>query len=312
LVSAIKELDEAITLNGKPKVVAIISTVLPGTVEREIKPIISPLFKLCYNPYFIAMGTTIRDFEDPEFVLLGVDDEEAAKCMEEFYAKIHSKPVFKTAIKNAELIKVCYNTYISMKIAYANTVMEICHKTGADCDSVIDAVSMANRRLMSPAYLRGGMGDGGGCHPRDNIAMSWLARRLDLSYDFFNSIMEARVDQTFWLVDLIAAEKEKNPHLPVVLFGSAFKENTNITTGSPAVLLSRLLSDEEIDHEVVDPFVGKEVNAIRGGPELVFVSTRHQFWKSVQFHPGSVVLDPFRYLSSNESLKHCTYIPIGK
>ena len=99
--------------------------------------------------------------------------------------------------ENAEAIKVAYNTYISMKIAYANTWMEICHKIpGTDVDQVTGALELATTRIMSPKYLTGGMGDGGGCHPRDNIALSWLARELDLSYDFFEHLMIARERQT--------------------------------------------------------------------------------------------------------------------
>ena len=87
------------------KVVIIISTVLPGTIEREIKPIIkdNPNFKLCYNPFFIAMGTTLYDFTHPEFVLFGVDDEWAAETAEKLYKTLHDRPFYKTDIVNAGL-----------------------------------------------------------------------------------------------------------------------------------------------------------------------------------------------------------------
>lgn len=311
LIKAVTELNAEIVRLGKPKTVAIISTVLPGTIEREIKPLLSPLFKLCYNPFFIAMGSTIRDFTDPEFVLLGVDDPEAAAVMTQFYATIHGQPVFRTSIKNAELIKVCYNTYISLKIAYANTVMEISHKVGADCDQVIDAISLADRRLMSPAYLRGGMGDGGACHPRDNIAMSWLARKLGLSCDLFETAMVARQSQTEWLASLIY-QKAALTKLPVVLYGESFKENSNITTGSPALLLSHILDSFEVKHTILDPFTKPAVTHLIRPAEVAFISTKHKAWQIVHFGAGSVVIDPFRYLHTNPSILQCSYIPIGK
>jgi UDPglucose 6-dehydrogenase len=115
------------------------------------------------------MGATMRDFLHPEIVLLGVHDPNAAKQVEEFYATIVDAPVYQTSIDNVEAIKVAYNTYISM----TNTWMEICHKIpGTDVDEVTGALALATRRIMSPMYLKGGMGDGGGCHPRDNIALS--------------------------------------------------------------------------------------------------------------------------------------------
>ena len=165
LKTGIKELSDVIKMQSKDKVVVIISTVLPGTIEREIKPIIkdNEKLKLCYNPFFIAMGTTVNDFLNPEFVLFGVDDEYAANLTEKFYKTIHDKPFYKTDIINAELIKVCYNTFIGMKIVYANTIMEICHKTGADVDQVINGIKLATDRVISTKYLSGGMGDGGGC-----------------------------------------------------------------------------------------------------------------------------------------------------
>lgn len=165
LKDGIKQLSDIIKLQSKDKVVVIISTVLPGTIEREIKPIIqyNEKLKLCYNPFFIAMGTTVNDFLNPEFVLFGVDDKWAADITEEFYKTIHDKPFYKTDIINAELIKVCYNTFIGMKIVYANTIMEICHKTGANVDQVIGGIKLATDRVVSTKYLSGGMGDGGGC-----------------------------------------------------------------------------------------------------------------------------------------------------
>jgi len=207
LKAGIKQLADQISYECKGTnrmiTVIIISTVLPGTIDREIRPLFNKHMSLCYNPFFIAMGTTIKDFLNPEFVLFGYDDEKSARVAEGFYSTLHDRPVFKTAIKNAELIKVAYNTFIGMKITFVNTLMEICHKTGCNVDQVTDALKMADDRLISPKYLTAGMGDGGGCHPRDNIALSWLAKELNLSHDFFDDLMMAREHQTDWLVDLI-------------------------------------------------------------------------------------------------------------
>ena len=192
-----------------------------------------------YNPSFIAMGTTIPDFLDPEFVLVGTDGASTSK-LREFYATIHNRPVFVTTIKTAELTKVAYNTYIGMKIVFANAMMEICEKIGADVDDLIDALSLAHRRITSSSYMRGGMGDGGGCHPRDNIALSWLARELDLSHDIFEDIMLAREDQTEWLAKLAMETGE-----PIELMGKSYKPGTNLTIGSPARLLASLLEERD-------------------------------------------------------------------
>jgi UDPglucose 6-dehydrogenase len=217
--------------------VVVISTVLPGTMER-----LHFEREVLYNPFFIAMGTTIPDFRSPEFVLIGTDQVHPG-LLQQFYA----------TIKTAELTKVAYNTFIGLKIAFGNTMMEICEKTGADVDDLVDALQLATDRVISPAYLRGGMGDGGGCHPRDNIALSWLARELDLSFDLFEALMVCRERQTEWLAGLVGVVDE-----PVEIQGKAYKPGTNLTVGSPALLMASMLSERGIRFEHTDPYVKEE------------------------------------------------------
>jgi UDPglucose 6-dehydrogenase len=226
-----------------------------------------------------------------------VDDEEAAEKAESFYKTLHNRPFYKTRIKNAELIKVAYNTFIGMKIAYANTMMEICHKIGADVDAVTGAMSLATERLISGKYLSGGMGDGGGCHPRDNIAMSWLAKKLDLSYDFFESLMIGREQQTEWLADLIQDHEG-----PVTILGKAFKEETNLTVGSPSILLKNILEERGIEVSMYDPHVDShELDLSTSG--VFFIGTKHSEFNNYKFSKGSIVLDPWRYISDQEGVE---------
>ena len=308
LKSGIKELSNEIESQCKGTnrkiTIVIISTVLPGTIDREIRPLFNKHMSLCYNPFFIAMGTTINDFLNPEFVLFGYDDEEAAEIAQGFYSTLHDRPIYKTAIKNAELIKVSYNTFIGMKITFVNTLMEICHKTGCNVDQVTDALKMANDRLISPKYLTAGMGDGGGCHPRDNIAMSWLANKLNLSHNFFDDLMMAREHQTDWLADLIESTA---PNGNVYILGKSFKPETNITTGSPAVLLYNILK-ERGRHDVVcyDPHVDQFKPSFDQG--LYFVATKHKEFINFNFPQGSVVLDPWRFIPQKENV---TIVGIG-
>lgn len=306
LKNGITQLSDLIKLQEKDKVVIIISTVLPGTIEREIMPIIkdNDKFKLCYNPFFIAMGTTVYDFLNPEFVLFGVYDKYASETAEEFYKTIHNKPFYKTDIINAELIKVCYNTFIGMKIVYSNTIMEICHKNGGDVDQVMNGIKLATDRVISSKYLNGGMGDGGGCHPRDNIAMSWLAKKLELSHNFFEDVMKAREDQTEFLADLIMEHEG-----PYYILGKTFKEETNLIIGSPAILLKNILEERGVQVIDYDPFVDEyDVDFKKG---TYFVATRHNYFKYFNFPKGSTVIDVWRFLEFNKQseIKH---IKVGK
>ncbi len=296
LKSAIKSISRSCDEQNKDIILVIISTVLPTTIETEIKPLLSAHIKLAYNPFFIAMGTTRNDFENPEFVLLGCDDKEAADVVESFYKTIHSKPVFRTAVKNAELIKVIYNTFISTKIGFINTVMEICEKMQCNVDEVSDALFLANERIISPKYLRGGMGDGGGCHPRDNIALSWLSRKLDLSYDWFENIMMQREKHTEWLAELI---KENKRELPVVIFGKAFKRGTNLQVGSPSILLSNILTEQGVEHEMYDPYFDKPKEFKQS---LFFIGTNHPEFEDYEFPLGSYVIDPWNIVKEQDGV----------
>lgn len=315
LINGIKELSDEIEKQGKDKVVIIISTVLPGTITRLIKPIIKSHLKLCYNPFFIAMGTTINDFLNSEIILFGVDNEEASKKAEEFYRTINNSPFFKTTIENAELIKVVYNTFISTKISMINTIMETCHYLpNTNVDEVSRALSLCTDRIISPKYLYGGMGDGGGCHPRDNIALSYLAQKLNLSFNWYDNIMKQREKQTEWLADLcIKHAKGKQ----INILGKCFKPETNLTLGSPSILLKNILEERKVNVRMWDPHVddnSKLNDIIKNNkwdtePQLFFIGTKHNVFKHFYYLPGSCVIDPFRYLNLSSEVE---YIPIGK
>lgn len=294
LVDSITKLSEAAHRLQKKIIVIIISTVLPGTLKKYILPVLSPFVTLCYNPYFIAMGTVLRDFYHPEFILLGANDKEASDKVTKFYSTICDAPVFKTSVENAELIKVCYNTMISTKIAFANTIMELCDKIdNTNIDDVTTALGLATRRITSAAYLTGGMGDGGGCHPRDNIAMSWLSKKQRLSYDWFDNIMIAREQQTEYMADLIEQYwKHYQGSLDVCILGKAFKPNTNLVTGSPSLLLKTILDERNIPSMITDYYEDLAPKA-----RIYFIGTKHDRYADISFSEGSVIIDPHRYIS---------------
>ena len=287
------------------KVVAIISTVLPGTVRKLIYPAMQKIITrpidqdwgLCYNPFFIAMGQTIDDFLDPEFTLIGEklvasSSSRAGEILAEFYNTIQDSPKLRMTWDNAETVKMCYNTFIGFKIIFANTLMQICHNTpGGDCDIVSDALSQATDRLISKKYLRGGMGDGGACHPRDNLALSFLSDELGLSYNVFDFVMTVREKQAEWLVDLMCEYK-----LPKVILGKTFKPETDLTVGSPSILVANILKErgEEVTFydRVTDPLLPPRI------PSVYLIGTTWKEFKDFEFVAGSVVIDPWRFIDT--------------
>ena len=140
------------------------------------------------------------------------------------------------------------------------------------------------------------------CHPRDNIAMSWLADKLNLSHNFFNDIMTAREDQTEFLADII--EEHDGPYY---ILGKTFKEETNLTVGSSAILLKNILEERGIVVQHWDPWVDSDkIEFVKG---TYFISTKHQEFKNFKFPEGSTVIDVWRYLDiTDESIN---YIKVG-
>jgi UDPglucose 6-dehydrogenase len=297
LVSAVREAAGIAERMKRQITFSVISTVLPGTMRREIEPLLSGRQALAYNPSFIAMGTTIRDFLDPEFVLLGGDPDKRVAAV--FHALRLGDRIRRMSIESAELAKVAYNCAIGQKIVLANTLMEICHKTpGADVDEVTGALKAAHRRLTSPAYMDAGMGDGGGCHPRDNIALSWLSRELDLSYDLFGAVMECRERQAEWLADLMCEYD-----LPKGILGTAYKPGSHIETGSPALLVANILRRRGEAVTEHDPHVPLRANRTSLCPRVWLVGCRHPEFETLRLPKGSVVIDPWRYIPEEDGVE---------
>lgn len=292
-----------IAATGADTTLAVISTCLPGTYEREIKPYLEdhPQIDYVYTPQFIAMGTVLQDYLHPEFNLIGVESEEAADKLEEFYKTINDAPNIRTDVTTAEGIKVSYNTWITAKTVIANAWGEMSHRLGMNFDDIKKAWDASDRRLWSPRYTDSGMSDGGGCHPRDNIALSYIAEQCGMSHNIWEDLMEAREDFEEWHADL-AAEYAESTGLPLVVLGKAFKPETNIETGSPSKLMSNILTEKEVEHTHVEDYDGDE-------PAVFFIGTNHERYVNYDFPPGSTVIDPFR--RERPQLKKVSFISIG-
>lgn len=300
LIECNAEIRDVLLRNPDKKInISIISTVLPGTIRKHILPLyeeIKDRVSLFYNPYFIAMGTTIEDFLFPEFVLIGKDGDSDPTPMYNIYQGLTSAPIKFVAYESAELAKVSYNTFIGMKIIFANALTEITEKIGGDTDEVIDVLSLGNRRIISSSYMRAGMGDGGGCHPRDQIAMSWLAKDLDMSSDIFGFVAKTRDAQTKRMAERIK-KYLSGSNLELVILGQAYKKNVGLTIGSPVKLLQHYLDELEVSYQIIDPLVTNEKIEF-DSPKMFFVATPHDIFKNLSIPLESIVIDPWGNLGN--------------
>ena len=300
LKSAVTHIAKEAAKQSKRIKLVVISTCLPGTFNREIKPLLNEFVDYVYNPLFIAMGTVLDDFLHPEFVLLGSEEPLKNDSIKWLYESITDAPFVETDITSAEAVKVSYNTFITMKTVLGNAWGELCYKLGADFEALYKAWGLSTRRLISTKYLKSGVGDGGGCHPRDNIAISYIAGKVDISHNIWEDLMLAREDHMAWIASIAYREAQHNG-FPIIILGRSFKPETNIETGSPAILLENIFKDT-YNYQPLHP--GEiEVHEKPITKAVYVIGTQHDRYKQFSFPVGSVVIDPFRYIPNQKDVQ---------
>jgi UDPglucose 6-dehydrogenase len=307
--TTVKEVLKEIDVWASPdQLVVLISTVLPGTVRRELRPCITNA-RFIYNPYLIAMGSVEWDMINPEMVIIGTEDGNEtgdAKQLIDFY-----KPLMQNSPRyvvgtwdEAESIKIFYNTFISTKVGLVNMIQDVAMKNGnINVDVVTNALANSTIRIISSKYMTAGMGDAGPCHPRDNIALRWLAENLNLGYDIFDTVMHAREQQAKNLAKFLKRiQIEKN--LPIFIMGKAYKPDVDYCDGSYSLLIGHYLDEIQAKYFYVDPLTNDQP-PFDGVPVIAFLAHNREVTygytgeQSLQefycdLEPGSTVVDPWR------------------
>ena len=290
--------------SSRKQLVVLISTVLPGTVRSQLEPLITNA-RFIYNPYLIAMGTVAWDFVNPEMLMIGTEDGSQtgdAKELLDFYAPMmKNDPRYVVGTwDECECIKIFYNTFISAKLSLVNMIQDVAEKQGnINVDVVTNALRDSDQRIMGPRYMTAGMGDGGACHPRDNIALRWMSDNLGLGYDLFDAIMEAREIQAKNL-----AQRLVDTRLPVIIIGKAYKPHVEYEAGSYSILVGHYVKELGVDVYYEDeytgdkaPDVGAAAYLLAHDPETTFLGCLDpdpdKQQKSI-FPEGSVIIDPWR------------------
>ena len=312
---------EANKYMNKNQLLVLISTVLPGTTRREFVPLVTNT-RFIYNPYLIAMGSVKWDMVNPEMVMIGTEDGSTtgdAKLLTDFYDTImENNP--RTVVgtwDECECIKVFYNTFISTKIGLVNMIQDVAEKQGnINVDVVTDALAKSTMRIMGPKYMTAGMGDAGGCHPRDNIALRYMAQSLGLGYDLFDSIMSAREIQAKNIAKRLVTEAELHG-LSIWIHGKSFKPNVSYIDGSYSTLIGHYV--KEMGHIVhyIDPLAETNnpthvhgVILLAHCAEITYdyaeIEKVQQLYCVIQDY--SVVVDPWRrYSTDNKNIKVIHY-----
>jgi len=305
------------------QLLVLISTVLPGTVRREFAPLMTET-RFVYNPYLIAMGSVGWDMVNPEMVMIGTEDgswDTDARELINFYETImENRPRYEVGTwDECECIKVFYNTFISTKIGLVNMIQDVAQKQGnINVDIVTDALAKSTMRIMGPQYMKAGMGDGGACHPRDNIALRYMAEKLNLGYDIFDSIMNARQIQAKNLADDLVSYSLATM-MPIYIHGKAYKPGVPYEDGSYSLLVGHYIEQAGLNPKYIDPLTDPDTlpDSVVGVVLLAHsASTTYQYMDKegdptdklyCDIGEGSVVVDPWRKFQAD----NCTVIHYG-
>ena len=328
------------TLRAKSEfhLVSLTSTVMPGCTGGVVRDALEKAsgrrvgvdLGLCYNPEFIALGSVIRDFLNPDFVLIGESDARSGNQLEALYREVcENTPAFaRMNILNAEITKLSVNAFVTTKISFANMLARICeHLPGASVDEVTAALGLDSR--IGAKYLKGAVSYGGPCFPRDNLALAAFARSIGAPANIAESTHEFNCLQIEILADLV--KQHLGPGGYAGILGLTYKPNTDVVEKSAGFLLAQRLSAEGVRVIASDP--EGNANAARDldksvqladsaedciqRSDVVLIATAWSQFKRIPAHLWTragaprVVIDCWRSLAFLESCPGIVYLPLG-
>ena len=315
--------------------VVLSSTVMPGSTGGQLLPLLEDVsgkrcgedFGLCYNPEFIALGSVIRDMLNPDMILVGESDARSGDLLESLYQGVcESHPrIQRMNYVNAELTKLSVNTFVTTKISYANMLAQVCETLpGADVDVVTSAIGCDSR--IGQKYLKGALGYGGPCFPRDNVAFSALARANGVPALLAEATDQLNRRQVPRLAGLILSQLPEGG--TVGILGLAYKPDTDVIEESQGLELAKRLQAAGVSVVVYDPaamenarrelmpgtsFANSTADCARQA-DVLAITTPWQEFRSLgadDFRPGGAVVDCWRILPAQVSERLAGYQTLG-
>jgi UDPglucose 6-dehydrogenase len=340
VIDACEEIGRAIAQKTEYHLVVLTSTVMPGSTEGQVLQTLESAsgkqagtdFGLCYSPEFIALGSVIRDFLYPDFLLIGESDERAGDMLTDIYGRVieNDAPIARLSFVNAELAKMSVNTFVTMKIAFANTLARLCEALpGGDIDQVTEALGLDTR--IGKKYLRGAISYGGPCFPRDNRALAALARDLHAPALLAEATDTTNRDGIERLVQLVLDRMPEGATAGVL--GLTYKPETDVVEESAGLHVARRLSERSVNVIAYDPlgmpnarhalndreirFAESGADCVAASDILVVATPWDEFRHLVM--PGAgrddtdlVVIDCWRIMQHLQAVKGVDYIALGE
>lgn len=335
---AFHEIGRALAEKEDYHLAVLTSTVLPGSTRYGLLPILEQEsgkvagrdFGLCYSPEFIALGSVIRDFLNPDFTLVGELDERSGGILESCYAQImeNHPPCRRMSIENAELAKIAVNAFVTAKITFANMLADLCERIpGGDVDLVTEALGCDRR--IGPKYLRGAIGYGGPCFPRDNVALGYTARTLGGQAELAETTDRSNRALPEQIIERLRPMIRKGA--TVAILGLAYKPHSHVIEESQGIYLAKALSHAGARVVAYDPLAGEAaktelayhalvLDSLAGCLEqadVVLITTPDPAFKALKSsnfcHNPVTVVDFWRILAAElPGDPGIRYIPVGR
>ncbi|MCS7161990.1 MAG: nucleotide sugar dehydrogenase [Bacteroidia bacterium] len=339
VLSAAQTIGQALKAKNEWHIVVITSTVSPLSMDERIRPYLEAVsqkqagkdFGLAYNPEFIALGSVLRDFLNPDLVLIGESDKRTGDLLEDFYRRVvENNPAFaRMNFINAELTKLSINTFVTTKITFANMLARLCERLpGADVDVVTAALGRDSR--IGGRYLKGAISYGGPCFPRDNLALIAVARQVGTAAEVAESTDHLNRELNRWLATLVAYHRPPNGQIGIL--GLAYKPGSDVVEESPGLHLAQYLAEQGLPVIAYDPAAQANAQRLLGRrvewapsalacverADIIVVTTP---WPEFREIPAEIwqrpssprkIIDCWRFLPELATLAYVTYIPLGK
>lgn len=338
LENALKKVGAVLKNKNEFHIVSVVSTVLPGSMEKLQRVLEKSAgkkcgrdFGFCYNPAFIALGNVIHNFLHPDFVLIGESDKLSGNQLEAFYLHFcrNETKIHRMNFVNAEIAKISVNTFITMKISFGNMIARLSEQIPGAHSEVITRAIGADRRIGAH-YLKGALGYGGPCFPRDNKAFAYMARRVGLKALSAEATHKINLDQIEWLSNFVMSKIR--PKDTVAILGLSYKPDTDVIEESQGVALAKSLLRKNCRLVLYDPaamssaskilegrvvFAKNLDEALRRSQVIVITTPWSEFgsiplnsFSSSNGHP-KIVLDCWRMLEDKNIHLKAQYIPLG-
>jgi len=339
IISVAKNFGTYLKKKNNYHLIVLVSTVLPNNSCKQIIPVFEKYsgkkcgkdFGYIYSPSLIAIGNILQNLERPDFLFLGSSDEKSRQILSSIYNDIYKKeiPIEYMSIESAELAKISLNSYVTMKITFANIIAQLCSKLpDADSDEITNA--LGKDRRIGKAYLRGGLGYGGPCFPRDNFAFAAMAKRLGIKAPLAIATHNQNNEVQKNLLDEIL-KVSKKPRKIIGILGVAYKPNCTITEESQALFITnkliekkrRVILYEPVDDREAKLILGNKVKYSRTLPDVVnksdiiFISNFDKDFTKIPVllkdsQSEKIIIDPWGMFTQNDFNNKITYLSYGR